>query len=140
MSRQRGEVITRYNICGIASNAYGKSLSPANIIAFFKKTGISPFAPDVVPNEKLIPSESLTKTAKHASHQQIEEVADFLQKKMDAAAPKKIQSPETVKPNKPKIKRLSFGGNLSQRMPILMSLNRMELKDVHWNKTMNLAN
>ena len=82
MARQRGEVITKYIMCEIACKAYSKTMTPANILASFRKTGISPFKSDVVPLDKFIPAESFPlKSKKPVLKQQTEEVADFLQKK-----------------------------------------------------------
>ena len=76
-ARQRGEVITKYNMCEIACKAYSKTMTPANILASFRKTGISPFKSDVVPLDKVIPAESFTlKSKKPVLKQQTEEVAE----------------------------------------------------------------
>ena len=57
-------------------------MAPANILASFRKTGISPFKSDVVPLDKVIPADSIPlKSMKPGLKQQTEEVADFLKKK-----------------------------------------------------------
>ena len=53
-----GQTITRYDMCELACRAYLKALTPLNIQAGFKKTGIYPFNSDVVSQEQLLPCES----------------------------------------------------------------------------------
>ncbi|KAH3812990.1 hypothetical protein DPMN_141435 [Dreissena polymorpha] len=53
-----GQQITRYELCALASKAYLKSMTPANIQSAFRKSGIFPYANDVVPKQKLFPCES----------------------------------------------------------------------------------
>ena len=52
-----GMAITRYDIAQIASRAYSKGLSSDNLVSAFRKAGICPFDPNVVPAEKLAPSQ-----------------------------------------------------------------------------------
>ena len=51
-----GQVITRNDVCGIASKAYIKSLSPTNLIVALNRTGIHPFNPEAIDETILSPS------------------------------------------------------------------------------------
>jgi hypothetical protein len=53
-----GQTITRFDMCSIACKAYAKAMSPMNIMSGFKKTGIFPFEPTVVPSDKFFPCET----------------------------------------------------------------------------------
>ena len=44
------------DVCGIASKAYIKSLSPTNLIVAFNRTGIHPFNPEAIDETILSPS------------------------------------------------------------------------------------
>ena len=52
MTNHPGQVITRYNIAEIASNAYGISLSSPNLKSAFRKCGIHPFDPSAYAADK----------------------------------------------------------------------------------------
>lgn len=60
MRNKIGQTVTRYQMCQLACTAYMKAMTPQNIVAGFRKTGIYPIAKDIVPKEKLFPSESFT--------------------------------------------------------------------------------
>ena len=54
-----GRNITKYNdMCAIACRAYLRTMTPMNIMAGFKKTGIYPLSKESVPPEKLFPCEN----------------------------------------------------------------------------------
>lgn len=51
-------VITRHEVCKIACRVYTKTLTPSNFQSAFKKCGIFPYNPDVIPEVALAPSQS----------------------------------------------------------------------------------
>lgn len=51
-----GQVITRNDVCSIASKAYIKSLSPTHLIVAFNRTGIHPFNPEAIDETIMSPS------------------------------------------------------------------------------------
>ena len=53
-----GQVITRYDVCALASHAFLKAFSPMDIQSGFRKTGIHPLKKNIIDNEKLLPCES----------------------------------------------------------------------------------
>ncbi|KAH3706476.1 hypothetical protein DPMN_065863 [Dreissena polymorpha] len=55
--RRTGGAITRYNICEVACKVYIKSLSVENLQSGFKRTGVFPFDPSVIPLHLLLPAE-----------------------------------------------------------------------------------
>lgn len=44
MAQQRGRVVTKYDIAQISGIAYGKTMTPANIIGGFRRAGVAPFS------------------------------------------------------------------------------------------------
>ena len=58
MQKNIGRVITKYDMCAIACRAFLKAMSPHNIQAGFRKTGIFPFNKDTVKGEQLYPCEN----------------------------------------------------------------------------------
>ena len=58
MRKNIGEGITRYNMCELACKAYLKAMSPSNIQAAFRKTGIHPFSKQTISPDKLFPTEA----------------------------------------------------------------------------------
>ena len=54
--RKAASVITRYNICEIASKVYSLALSPENLRSAFKRAGIFPLDQTVIQEEYLQPS------------------------------------------------------------------------------------
>ncbi|MES9882742.1 MAG: hypothetical protein ABW185_17890 [Sedimenticola sp.] len=46
--RSNGTVVNRYNVCAISSKAYTKALSPVNLQAAFRKSGVYPFNPSAI--------------------------------------------------------------------------------------------
>jgi hypothetical protein len=96
MQKNIGQVITRYDMCQIACKAYLKAMTPINIQAGFRKTGIYPLSKDVVPMEKLFPAEGFreeepVKKVKALRHGK-EAVEDFLQKKTESTSTKTIEN------------------------------------------------
>ncbi|XP_052258935.1 uncharacterized protein LOC127863447 [Dreissena polymorpha] len=63
MQEHIGETVTKYMMAKIACKAYLKAMVPANIVAGFRKTGIFPCCPEVVPADKLYPSEAFRETS-----------------------------------------------------------------------------
>lgn len=57
MKANIGQNITRFDICKLACKAYLKTMTPTNIQAGFRKTGIYPLSPEAVAMEKLFPAE-----------------------------------------------------------------------------------
>ncbi|XP_053372904.1 uncharacterized protein LOC123565518 [Mercenaria mercenaria] len=57
MQENVGKTITRFDMARLACKAYLKSMSPLNIQAGFRKTGIYPLSQDVITMEKLFPAE-----------------------------------------------------------------------------------
>ncbi|KAJ8304314.1 hypothetical protein KUTeg_017897 [Tegillarca granosa] len=51
-----GNIITRYDVCKIACSVYTKTLTPSNIQSAFKKSGIYPFDPSIIPDTALAPA------------------------------------------------------------------------------------
>lgn len=87
MKKHIGRVITRYDMCGLAGQAYLKAMSPSNIQSAFKKTGIVPFSRDTVSEDQLYPAEAFRE---HEPVQKVmalkggkDDVAKFLMKKIE---------------------------------------------------------
>ena len=80
-----GRVITKYDICQIACEAYTKSMTPTNIMSSFRRTGIYPINKRNIPAEKLYPCEPFRekKPLQKVKAPKVgrEEVYKFLQKK-----------------------------------------------------------
>jgi len=51
-----GRVINRYDVCRLACKVYSNTLTPSNVQAAFKKSGIYPLNPDVVSDLDIAPS------------------------------------------------------------------------------------
>ena len=52
--------MTKSNFLAIYGTAHIKALTPGNIVAAFKKTGVVPFNPDVVTEQTMAPSLEMT--------------------------------------------------------------------------------
>ncbi|XP_052261011.1 uncharacterized protein LOC127865157 [Dreissena polymorpha] len=70
LMRQASAVITRYNVCEVASKAYMKSVSAENLTSSFRRAGIYPFNEDAVPSQCLIPAEVFQHTETETSDSQ----------------------------------------------------------------------
>ncbi|XP_060581496.1 uncharacterized protein LOC132738084 [Ruditapes philippinarum] len=101
MAKQRGQIITRYEIAALSGKAYLKSMTPSNIIAAFKKCGIFPFDSSVVPEELLFPSRSFPKKKISEAEESSPTMQELLSQKMMDTAPK-VKSPK-VRSKKPKL-------------------------------------
>ena len=53
---QRGHTVDKTNFLAVYAEAHAKTLTPENIKAAFRKTGVIPFNPDVVTEEMMAPS------------------------------------------------------------------------------------
>ena len=53
-----GRIITKYEICALASTAYLKAFSPLTIQSGFRKSGIYPFQKNSISKEQMVPCES----------------------------------------------------------------------------------
>lgn len=62
LRRNKGRTVTSYDIGQLACSAYQNSLTPKNVSAAFKATGIFPFNPDAIDKTKLAPSKVLKTT------------------------------------------------------------------------------
>ena len=51
-----GRVLNKVNFCDVFIPSWNSSIIPKNIIAEFKKTGVYPHDPEVIPKESLAPS------------------------------------------------------------------------------------
>ncbi len=87
MRENFGKVINRFNICELACKAYSKTMTSSNIVAGFRKTGISPFNPAVIPEDIFMPSVAFAVSEKgdvsnssRAGGEQM--VVEFLQKRL----------------------------------------------------------
>jgi hypothetical protein len=101
MAKQRGQIITRYEIAALSGKAYLKSMTPSNIISAFKKCGIFPFDSSVVPEELLFPSRSFPKKKISEAEESSPTMQELLSQKMMDTAPK-VKSPK-VRSKKPKL-------------------------------------
>ncbi|KAH3809826.1 hypothetical protein DPMN_138206 [Dreissena polymorpha] len=54
-----GQSITSFNVCALGSMAYSQALSPNNVQASFRKTGIYPYYPNAIDSSVFKPSEAL---------------------------------------------------------------------------------
>ncbi|KAH3783533.1 hypothetical protein DPMN_161472 [Dreissena polymorpha] len=54
-----GQSITRFNVCALESKAYSQALSPNNLQASFRRTGIYPYDPNAIDSSVFKPSEAL---------------------------------------------------------------------------------
>lgn len=55
--RRTGGAITKYNLCEIACKVYIRALSAENLQSGFKRTGVFPFNPSIIPLDLLLPAE-----------------------------------------------------------------------------------
>ena len=106
-----GRNITKYDMCAITCRAYLRAMTPMNIIAGFKKTGIYPLSKESVPPEKLFPSEIFREEEPLKKVQAIkggkEAVDKFLSTKVQKSTEEKCTckcqcmkaNPSIVKPN-----------------------------------------
>ena len=82
-----GKTINKYYVAELGSKAYTKAMTPANIQAAFKKTGIFPFNTQVVEAHKLYPAEAFREVKSiekvKALKKGKEEVEKFLKEKTD---------------------------------------------------------
>ncbi|KAH3742089.1 hypothetical protein DPMN_048823 [Dreissena polymorpha] len=92
MAKQRGRVITKYDIVDLSGKAYLKSMTPATIQSGFRKAGILPFDPTKVPAEMIVPSKSFPKIIPELP---ITTIKELLDEKLMEPTPK-------AKPEKPK--------------------------------------
>jgi hypothetical protein len=53
---QKGHTVDKTNFLSVYAEAHSKTLTPSNIKAAFRATGVIPFNPDVVTEEKMAPS------------------------------------------------------------------------------------
>ena len=101
MRQNIGQTITRYDMCELACKAYLKALTPVNIQAGFRKTGIFPFSSAIVAREKLFPSESFREDRPvekvKAMKQGKEAVETFLQMKSEKVTSKESKDSENCK-------------------------------------------
>ena len=101
MRQNIGQTITRYDMCELACKAYLKALTPVNIQAGFRKTGIFPFSSAIVAREKLFPSESFREDRPvekvKAMKQGQEAVETFLQMKSEKVTSKESRDSENCK-------------------------------------------
>ncbi|KAH3692422.1 hypothetical protein DPMN_194262 [Dreissena polymorpha] len=90
--------ITRYNIGSLSSKAYNKAMTPENLISSFRKTGIYPLNPSVIPAVKTAPSKI------YSANECLHPVASspscsFLESRKIKTAttnPRKRKAPETI--------------------------------------------
>jgi len=94
MAKERGRVITRYEIAELSGKAYLKSMTPLTIQSGFKKAGIVPFDPSKVPMEIIMPSQSFPQKRNEQETPQ-HTMEELLTQKIKETAPK-------PKPEKPK--------------------------------------
>ena len=101
MRQNIGQTITRYDMCELACKAYLKALTPVNIQAGFRKTGIFPFSSAIVAREKLFPCESFREDRPvekvKAMKQGKEAVETFLQMKSEKVTSKESKDSENCK-------------------------------------------
>jgi hypothetical protein len=60
---RRGHVVDKTNFLAIYAEAHAKTLTPENIKAAFRKTGVIPFNPDVVTTDMMAPSQETSTRA-----------------------------------------------------------------------------
>ena len=133
MRRNIGQTINRFNTCDIACKAYSKAMTPTNIQAAFRKTGIYPFSKTIEPH-KLYPSEGFREKEPLKKVVALkggkEAVGKFLQQKF-----KKIESekeninPKTQNTEKvcEKLKRPSPGGQAITEMAYEKKIKAYEI-------------
>ena len=78
MKQNPGRVITADVLALMVGQAYQTAFTPVNVLSGFRKTGIYPFNPSSVDDQKLAPSTALTTptTAPASSEQSLPEVED----------------------------------------------------------------
>ena len=82
MRTHMGQVITRYEVSGLASKAYDRAMTPANIKSGFRKTGIFPLNENAVPKDVFLPAKEFVRV-KEEKKAKTEEIDSFLSKKME---------------------------------------------------------
>jgi DDE superfamily endonuclease len=60
---RRGHVVDKTNFLAVYAEAHAKTLTPENIKAAFRKTGVIPFNPDVVTTDMMAPSQETSTRA-----------------------------------------------------------------------------
>ncbi|XP_052276674.1 uncharacterized protein LOC127875923 [Dreissena polymorpha] len=103
MAKQRGRVITKYDIADLSGKAYLKSMTPATIQSGFRKAGISPFDPTKVPAEMIVPSKSFPKIIPELPIRTMKELLD--EKLMETAPKAKLEKPKANKNKTQDIKK-----------------------------------
>jgi len=86
MAKERGRVITRYEIAELSGKAYVKSMIPVTIQSGFKKAGIVPFDPSKVPMEIIMPVQSFSQKRKEQETPQ-HTMEELLTQKIKETAP-----------------------------------------------------
>jgi hypothetical protein len=62
--REQGQRVSKTNFLSVYARAHVRALTPENIQSAFRKTGVYPFDPSVIPEEKLAPAQE-TSTKHH---------------------------------------------------------------------------
>jgi len=101
MAKERGRIITKYEIAELSGKAYLKSMIPITIQAGFRKAGILPFDAAKVPVEMILPSQSFPKKICNTEAPRMS-MKELLDNKMIETAPKTTQ--DITKPNEFQIK------------------------------------
>ncbi|KAH3689589.1 hypothetical protein DPMN_173697 [Dreissena polymorpha] len=109
MAKQRGRVITKYDIADLSGKAYLKSMTPATIQSGFRKAGILRFDPTKVPTEMIVPSKSFPKIIPELPISTMKELLD--EKLMETAPKAKLEKPKANKnKTQDKKKKPKMGG------------------------------
>ena len=115
MSRNPGEVITKYNICSLVCKVYYQAFSANNLISAFRKTGIYPLNRSMISSDQLSPHEAVAHldeptNTPHEEELQTSSVKSYLNSKLLKRRPSEnIESTPKRKQTK------SVQGNLMAR-------------------------
>jgi hypothetical protein len=86
--------ITRYNVAALSSKAYDLALSASNLKSAFRRTGIFPYDPSAIDNEKLTPATAFSappptiSTDDHISNPEPEDPSTFFKERTDCIVQK----------------------------------------------------
>ena len=136
-----GRIITKYEICALASTAYLKAFSPLTIQSGFRKSGIYPFQKNSISREQMVPCESFREKnpikklkAINAGPEAVEDYLREKEEKIQQAAAEQYKEPEIKERKKP-----NPSGRAITEDSYLLALNEYEKNKVSMEKPSKLS-
>ncbi|KAJ8048493.1 Jerky protein-like-like [Holothuria leucospilota] len=125
MRESPGEVITRYDVCNLASKSFLKAFTPINFINSFRKTGIFPFNPQEIDQTMFEPAKNLAR-----NHWQTEGEEESVEKgnmeKLNQFFSSRLPTPKEPKSH-PKKRKVSYrpGGVAITEETIILKIRKV---------------